>query len=102
MESNWRYNLYRYGLGSLWEVGPSVKIARAYVRGDAGSGNYIWLREKENTTCNWAVPPVVTADLKIHVLPMVPATASVHPTIATDFYPDQPLVTPWQVRIDPS
>lgn len=101
MESNWRLNLWRYGLCNLWEIPPPTRIARAYVRLASPGENWIWLREQANVACRWFVPPVVTTDYRVHVLSLTPAVAAVHPTIPTDFWQDQPLVMPWQGRIDP-
>jgi len=101
LESNWRFNLYRYGLSNLWEVGSGTRLTRAYVKASLPGLNWIWLRETPNVPCEWFVPPVDTADLRINLIHGPPATAAVHPTIPTDFWPDQPLVLPWQVRTDP-
>lgn len=101
MESNWRYNFYRYGLTNLWEVPQPTRLTRAYVKASLPGLNWIWLRETSNVPCFWFVPPVDTTTKQIVLINGPGSIAAVDPVVTTDFYRDQPLVLPWQGRIDP-
>jgi len=101
LESNWRYNRYRYGLTNLWEAPDLVEPVLAGVKRTFPQDNYVLLRTFGHTVATYVVPPVDTTTKRILVVPGSTEPISWVWFLDGDVYKDRPLVLPWQGRIDP-
>lgn len=101
MESNWRVNIWRYGLANLWEIWPQPQPRRIGVSTENGPNYPLFLAEPLTFATRWIVLPVDTQTKRILLTPTPPIHLAWGVHADYNVWRDRPVNWPWDHRVDP-